>query len=291
MNLPFLPEHILISFLLGIAQFLFLCLQFPQACDLHLAALVLGQYGRWSYASHITFLYHKVRLHFSARPTCALSLLRALLSPALFPGTVPSSLCSSSNSWRTFLPPPSLLFLVTDRTLYNPMDCSTSGSSVHENHQARILQWVAISFSRESSRPRDRTFVYCIVCLEDSLLHGFIKRNHLPPTGETKNARSSLFSASPLQHDPGHVAQARQSEGPVPGFDGKLARPGMSRDPRERPLSVGESIADLDSWHSGGMAHTRNFHLGWLCSFEPSSQALDGSVNGPLEFWDIFCLM
>ena len=98
MNLPFLPEHILISFLLGIAQFLFLCLQFPQACDLHLAALVLGQYGRWSYASHITFLYHKVKLHFSARPTCPLSLLRALLSPALFPGTVPSCLCSSSNN-------------------------------------------------------------------------------------------------------------------------------------------------------------------------------------------------
>ena len=46
--------------------------------------------------------------------------------------------------------------------LCNPMDCNLSGSSVHEVLQARILEWVAISFSRESSRPRDRTRVSCI---------------------------------------------------------------------------------------------------------------------------------
>ena len=34
------------------------------------------------------------------------------------------------------------------------MDCSPPGSSVHEIFQARILEWVAISLSRESSRPR-----------------------------------------------------------------------------------------------------------------------------------------
>ena len=36
-------------------------------------------------------------------------------------------------------------------TQYNPMDCSLSGSSVHGLSQARILEWVAISSSRESS--------------------------------------------------------------------------------------------------------------------------------------------
>ena len=46
-------------------------------------------------------------------------------------------------------------------TLCNPMDCSPPGSSVHEIFQARILEWVAISFSRESSHPRDRTRVSC----------------------------------------------------------------------------------------------------------------------------------
>ena len=40
-----------------------------------------------------------------------------------------------------------------------PVDCSPPGSSVHGILQARILEWVAISFSRESSRSRDRTQV------------------------------------------------------------------------------------------------------------------------------------
>ena len=38
-------------------------------------------------------------------------------------------------------------------TLCNPMDCSTLGSSVHGIFQARILEWVAISYSRGSFRP------------------------------------------------------------------------------------------------------------------------------------------
>ena len=36
-------------------------------------------------------------------------------------------------------------------TLCNPMDCSLPGSSVHGIFQARVLEWVAISFSRGSS--------------------------------------------------------------------------------------------------------------------------------------------
>ena len=44
-------------------------------------------------------------------------------------------------------------------TLCNPVDCSPPGSSVHGILQARILEWVAISFSRGSSQPRDRTQV------------------------------------------------------------------------------------------------------------------------------------
>ena len=46
-------------------------------------------------------------------------------------------------------------------TLCDPMDCSPPGSSVHEIFQARILEWVAISFSRGSSQPRDWTWVSC----------------------------------------------------------------------------------------------------------------------------------
>ena len=47
-------------------------------------------------------------------------------------------------------------------TFCDPMDCSPPGSSVHGSLQARILEWVAISFSRGSSQPRDQTKVSCI---------------------------------------------------------------------------------------------------------------------------------
>ena len=44
-------------------------------------------------------------------------------------------------------------------TLCDPMDYSLPGSSICGVFQARILEWVAISFSRRSSPPRDRTQV------------------------------------------------------------------------------------------------------------------------------------
>ena len=47
-------------------------------------------------------------------------------------------------------------------TLCFPMDCSLPGSSVQRTSQARILEWVAISFSRGSSWPRNWTLVSCI---------------------------------------------------------------------------------------------------------------------------------
>ena len=47
-------------------------------------------------------------------------------------------------------------------TLCNSMDCSLSGSSVHGISQARILEWVAVSFSRGFSGPRDQTLDSCI---------------------------------------------------------------------------------------------------------------------------------
>ena len=46
-------------------------------------------------------------------------------------------------------------------TLWDPMDCSLPGSSVHGILQARILDWVAIPFSKGSSQPRSRTQVSC----------------------------------------------------------------------------------------------------------------------------------
>ena len=49
-------------------------------------------------------------------------------------------------------------------TLCDPMDCSPPGFSIHGIFQAWVLEWVAIFFSRGSSRPRDWTQVSCIAC-------------------------------------------------------------------------------------------------------------------------------
>ena len=49
------------------------------------------------------------------------------------------------------------------------MDCSLPGSSVHGIFQAIVLEWIAISFSRGSSQPRDRTQVYLQLMLDANI--------------------------------------------------------------------------------------------------------------------------
>ena len=76
-------------------------------------------------------------------------------------GAIAFSECMSRYSWIKHLEghyPPSLLCSVTQlcRTLCNSMDSNLPGSSVHGIVQARILEWVAISFSRGSSPLRDQ---------------------------------------------------------------------------------------------------------------------------------------
>ena len=50
------------------------------------------------------------------------------------------------------------------------MDCGPPGYSVHGLPQARILKWVAISFSRGSSQPRDGTHIY-VPCIGRRILY------------------------------------------------------------------------------------------------------------------------
>ena len=54
-------------------------------------------------------------------------------------------------------------------TLWNPVNCNPPASSVHEILQARILEPVAISSSRESSRSRDQTCILCVSCIGSGL--------------------------------------------------------------------------------------------------------------------------
>jgi len=56
-------------------------------------------------------------------------------------------------------------------TLCDSMDCSPPGSSVHGILPARILKWVAISFSRRSSWPRDPTCISCVSCIGRQILY------------------------------------------------------------------------------------------------------------------------
>ena len=67
-----------------------------------------------------------------------------------------------NSDWLQSLQIPSLLESESEvtqsyLTLCSPMDCSLPGSSIHGIFQARILEWVAISFSRGSSPLRDWT--------------------------------------------------------------------------------------------------------------------------------------
>ena len=55
-------------------------------------------------------------------------------------------------------------------TLCNPMDCSLPGSSVHGILQARTVEWVAMPSSRESSLPRDQTYLLHLLCWQASSL-------------------------------------------------------------------------------------------------------------------------
>ena len=50
-------------------------------------------------------------------------------------------------------------------TLWDPVDCSLPGSSVHRILQARKLQWVAMVSSRGSFPPRDQTHISCDSCI------------------------------------------------------------------------------------------------------------------------------
>ena len=74
--------------------------------------------------------------------------------------------------------------------LYDPMDCSPPGSSVHGISQARILEWVDISFSRGPSKPRDPT---CVPYLVGRLFT-------TEPPGKPQNTNSFVDFSEHMKH-------------------------------------------------------------------------------------------
>ena len=73
------------------------------------------------------------------------------------------------------------------------MDCSSLGSSAQGISQARILEWVANSFSREFSPPRDWT---CVSCIDRWILYQWAIRGawfHIYQLGFSQQYYHNLF--------------------------------------------------------------------------------------------------
>ena len=88
------------------------------------------------------------------------------------------------------------------------MDCSPPGFSVHGISQARILEWVAMSFSRGSSQPRDRI---CISCISRGILYHWATWKPL----ESLAAAAKLLQLCPTLCDP---IDSSPPGSPVPGI-------------------------------------------------------------------------
>ena len=94
--------------------------------------------------------------------------------------------------------------------LCGPMNCSLQGSSVHENFQARILEWVAIFYSKGSSQPRDWTHISCISCIGRWILYRWA-------TWESLSLTLLLFSCSVMSDSLGpHGLQHMRPPYPSP---------------------------------------------------------------------------
>ena len=79
---------------------------------------------------------------------------------------------SGKQTWCSLCP-------VTKPTLCDPKDCSLPGSPVHGILQARILEWVATSYSWVSSQPKDQTQLFCVPCIGRQILYRWASREAL----------------------------------------------------------------------------------------------------------------
>ena len=108
-------------------------------------------------------------------------------------GCPPSCVCRVSVCMSVFSNPACVCMCVQScPILCEPMDYCPQSSSVHGILQARILEWIAISFSRGSSQARDRTHVSCIS--RQILCHWATGKTLQNPTART-NFLSSLLSS------------------------------------------------------------------------------------------------
>ena len=120
-------------------------------------------------------LIASTKLPISMKPPWSLSALSLVIRPTVAPPCL--------NKGNLLLLRSSFLFCLAQTMPYtshlylcDPMDCSLSGSSLHGILQARILEWVAISFSRGSSQPRDQTWVSWVSCIGRWILYHWARK-------------------------------------------------------------------------------------------------------------------
>ena len=128
-------------------------------------------------------------------------------------------------------------------TLCDPMDCNPPGSSVHEILQARILEWVAISFSRGSSWPRGQTWVSCIA---RQILYYWANWEALVGTWKVKVAQLCPTLCNPMDYIVYGILQARILE----WVDFPFSR--GSSQPRDRTQVSCIGGRFFISWATGG---------------------------------------
>ena len=100
----------------------------------------------------------------------------------------PKQVVKSLHYVENYLSPKNRVVAQSRPSLCDPMDCSLPGCSIHGILQARVLVWVAISFSRGSSWPRDQTRISCIAGrrftlwapMEERTFHWATNQNYFP---------------------------------------------------------------------------------------------------------------
>ena len=121
-------------------------------------------------------------------------------------------------------------------TLCNPMDCSPPGSSVHGISQARILEWVTVSFSRRSSQPKELTWVTCIAggCFTIWATRE-VGMSHLLIFQDTTSTRDGLFEIYYI-HFPGFpdASAVKKQKQNSPAVQETQVRSLVWKDPLER---------------------------------------------------------
>ena len=130
--------------------------------------------GRWHRAGSVCSPHETFCLKCSSPfRLCGTGVLRALWAAPQSVSILPQYWCRGF-LWRGAVSPPSALVkylssgdlasvLVAQpcRTLFDPVDCSPPGSSVHVTLQARMLEWAAMPSSRGVFGLRDQNFVSC----------------------------------------------------------------------------------------------------------------------------------